>query len=322
MPSASTYPPASYIDPVALLQIGSLELRARAVVEGFFAGLHRSPYHGFSVEFTEYRQYVPGDDPRRLDWRLYARSDRYFVKQYEDETNLRCHLLVDNSRSMAFGTLPHTKAEYAKTLAATLGYFLHIQRDAVGLVLVDEQIDAFIPARHRAGQFRRIVHALDRPPVGRATHIAEALEQVAQRVHKRGMLVLISDFLTPLEALATRFTYLQARGHDVIAFQVLDPAELSFDFDEPTLFTDMESGREVFVDPAQAKALYLERIGRHLRELEKIAVERGVALYRVTTDTPLERPLSEFLYSRQRAGGRGRRRRGVGVPALAGAAAP
>ncbi|MFO1091687.1 MAG: DUF58 domain-containing protein [Planctomycetaceae bacterium] len=313
MPTTTSYPPPSYIDPVALLQIASLELRARAVVEGFFAGLHRSPFHGFSVEFTEYRQYVPGDDPRRLDWRLYARSDRYFVKQYEDETNLRCHVVVDNSRSMAFGTLPHTKAEYAKTLAATLAYFLHTQRDAIGLVLVDEEIDAFIPARHRAGQFRRIVHALEHPPAGRATRIADALEQVAQRVHKRGLLVLISDFLTPLDALATRFMYLQARGHDVVAFQVLDPAELSFDFDEPTLFRDMETGREVFVEPAAAGAPYRQRMQRHLEELAAIAVARGVALYRVSTDTPLESPLREFLSSRQRAGGRGRRIAPTGI---------
>jgi uncharacterized protein (DUF58 family) len=308
--AAATYPPASYIDPVALLQIGSLELRARAVVEGFFTGLHRSPYHGFSVEFTEYRQYVPGDDPRRLDWRLFARSDRYFVKQYEDETNLRCHLLVDNSRSMAFGSLPHTKADYAKTLAATLGYFLHTQRDAVGLVLVDEQIDEFIPARHRAGQFRRIVHALERPPAGRATHLAAALEQVAQRVHKRGMLVLISDFLAPLDEFATRLTYLQGRGHDVVAFQILDPAELTFSFDEATLFLDLETGRDVYVDPSAARAQYLERFNAHQESLAAIAVERGVALHRVSTETPLENPLREFLYSRQRAGGAGRRVRG------------
>lgn len=304
-----TYPPAAYIDPVALLQIGSLELRARAVVEGFFTGLHRSPYHGFSVEFTEYRQYVPGDDPRRLDWRLYARSDRYFVKQYEDETNLRCHLVVDNSRSMAFGSLPHSKADYAKTLAATLGYFLQTQRDAVGLVLVDEQIDAYIPARHRAGQLRRIVHALERPPAGRATHLADALEQVAQRVHKRGLLVLISDFLAPLDAFETRLTYLQARGHDVVGFQVLDPAELSFDFDEATLFRDLETGRDVYVDPAQVRADYRQRLNAHLTALDEIARQRGVALHRITTDSPLEHPLREFLYSRQRMGGAGRRYR-------------
>ena len=311
MPDRSTYPPPSYLDPISLLQIGSLELRARAVVEGFFAGLHRSPYHGFSVEFTEYRQYVPGDDPRRLDWRLYARSDRYFVKQYEDETNLRCHLVVDNSRSMAFGTLPHTKADYTKTLAATLGYFLHTQRDAVGLVLVDEQIDAFIPARHRTGQFRRIVHELERPPAGRGTHINDALEQIAQRVHKRGLIVLLSDFLAPLDDLSTRLTYLGARGHDVVVFQVLDPAELSFDFDEPTLFRDMESGQEVFVDPAQTRAEYQEKLGEHLQSLDAIALERGVALHRVTTDTPLELPLREFLDSRQRTAGVGRRNQSV-----------
>lgn len=308
---AAPYPPPSFIDPIALLQIGSLELRARAVVEGFFAGLHRSPYHGFSVEFTEYRQYVPGDDPRRLDWRLYARSDRYFVKQYEDETNLRCHLLVDNSRSMAFGTLPHTKADYAKTLAATLGYFLHTQRDAVGLVLVDEQIDAFIPARHRAGQLRRIMHVLERPPAGRATHLADALEQVAQRVHKRGMLVLISDFLAPLDAFETRLTYLQARGHDVVAFQTLDPAELTFDFDEPALFHDLETGRDIYVRPEEARSQYLERLQAHLTALDAIAVQRGVALHRVTTDASLEQPLRQFLHSRQRAGATGRRYRNI-----------
>ena len=307
MAEASAYPPPSYLDPGTLLQIGSLELRARAVVEGFFAGLHRSPYHGFSVEFTEYRQYVPGDDPRRLDWRLYARSDRYFVKQYEDETNLRCHLVVDNSRSMAFGSLEYSKADYAKTLCATLGYFLHTQRDAVGLVLVDEKIDAFIPARHRTGQFRRIVHALERPPAGRSTQINDSLEQVAQRVHKRGVIVLVSDFLAPLDSLSTHLTYLGARGHDIIAFQVLDPAELSFELGEPTLLRDMESGREVFVDPDQSRAAYQEKLGDHLRTLESIALERGVALHRVTTDTPLELPLREFLDGRQRAAGAARR---------------
>jgi uncharacterized protein (DUF58 family) len=151
------------------------------------------------------------------------------------------------------------------------------------------------------------VHALERPPAGRATQIADALEQVAQRVHKRGLLVLISDFLMPLDTLSTRFTYLGARGHDMVAFQVLDPAEVTFQFDEPTLFRDMESGREVFVEPAQARAAYQQHLGAHVRALESIALERGVALHRVTTDTPLELPLQEFLASRQRASGAGRR---------------
>ena len=149
-PSTSRLPSAKFIDAQTLMSIRSLELRARAVVEGFWSGMHRSPYHGFSVEFTEYRQYTPGDDPRYLDWRVYARSDRYVIKKYEDETNLRCHLLVDQSRSMNYGSRGHTKSAYAATLAATLGYFLHLQGDATGLLTFDDQVRDYLPARHGA----------------------------------------------------------------------------------------------------------------------------------------------------------------------------
>src|SRR4051812_19032159 len=157
---SSSLSSAKLIDPQALMSVRSLELRARAVVEGFWNGLHRSPYHGFSVEFTEYRQYSPGDDPRYLDWRVFARSDRYFIKKYEDETNLRCHLLVDQSRSMDFGSRGYTKSGYAATIAATLAYFLHLQGDAVGLLTFDENVRDYLPARHRAGHLRQIMVAL------------------------------------------------------------------------------------------------------------------------------------------------------------------
>src|SRR5512133_1842127 len=164
MPAASqSLAAANLIDPQALMSIRNLELRARAVVEGFWNGLHRSPYHGFSVEFTEYRQYSPGDDPRYLDWRVFARSDRYFIKKYEDETNLRAHLLVDQSRSMDYGTRSHTKATYAATLAATFAYFLHLQGDAVGLLTFDEQVRDYLPARHRPGHLRQLMLALEAP---------------------------------------------------------------------------------------------------------------------------------------------------------------
>src|SRR4051812_8609690 len=162
---------AKLIDPQALMTIRSLELRARAVVEGFWSGMHRSPYHGFSVEFTEYRQYSPGDDPRYLDWRVYARSDRYFIKKYEDETNLRCYLLADQSRSMEFGTRGFTKSHYASTLAATLAYFLHLQGDAVGLLSFDEQVREYLPARNRRGHLRQLMLALEKPTGGRATDL-------------------------------------------------------------------------------------------------------------------------------------------------------
>src|SRR5476649_2097021 len=167
-----------FVDAKALMAIRSLELRARVVVEGFWNGLHRSPYHGFSVEFTEYRQYSPGDDTRYLDWRLYARSDRYYLKKFEDETNLRCHLLVDQSRSMSYGSTGYTKAQYAATLAATLAYFLHLQGDAVGLLTFDEKVREYLPARHRTGHLRQLMFALEKPASGKATNLTTPVERI------------------------------------------------------------------------------------------------------------------------------------------------
>src|SRR5690242_1715362 len=197
--SNSSLPGSSFIDPKALMSIRNLELRARVVVEGFWSGIHRSPYHGFSAEFTEYRQYTPDDDPRYLDWRVFARSDRYFIKKFEDETNLRCYLLCDQSQSMAYGSQDYTKAEYAATLAATLGYFLYLQGDAIGLLTFDEQLREYLPARHRTGHLRHLMLALEQPTVGRATDLASPLKRIVEVVRKRGLIILISDFLAPIE---------------------------------------------------------------------------------------------------------------------------
>lgn len=298
------YPPASYIDPATLMQIHSLELRARAVVEGFFSGLHRSPYHGFSVEFTEYRQYVPGDDLRYLDWRLYARSDRFYVKRFEDETNLRCHLILDMSKSMTFGSLAYSKADYAKTLAATLGYFLSTQRDAVGLVRFDAQIEEFIPARYRIGHLRRVMLALEKPACGEATDLAGPLDQIAERVRKRGILIVISDLLASLDELELKLAYFRARGHEVVVFQVFDPVELTLDIEEASLFYDVETGHELYVDPALARTSYLTRLNEHLESIQAICDKLGIDVYRLTTDVPLEVALGEFLRSRTRVIGR------------------
>jgi uncharacterized protein (DUF58 family) len=306
---------ANFIDPVALMHIQSLELRAKAVVEGFFNGLHRSPFHGFSVEFTEYRQYTPGDDPRHLDWRLYARSDRYYIKRFEDETNLRCHLLVDMSRSMSFGSLSHTKVDYARTLAASLAYFLSTQRDAVGLMTFDEQIDEYIPPRYRSGHLRRLLFALEKPVAGPSTDLSQPLEQIAERASKRGLLVLISDLLAPVDALQTNLGYLRARGHEVVLFQILDPAELTLNFDKPALFHDVESGREVYVDPAQARKTYQHRLEAHIAGIRQACDRLGVSYHRFATDQPLETALLDFLQSRRhgsacmtrRSGNTGRR---------------
>ncbi|WP_245764656.1 DUF58 domain-containing protein [Planctomicrobium piriforme] len=299
-PPVAGYPPASFIDPVTLMQIQSLELRAKAVVEGFFTGLHRSPYHGFSVEFTEYRQYVPGDDLRYLDWRLYARSDRYYIKRFEDETNLLCHLLVDNSRSMSYGSLPYTKADYGKTLAGTLAYFLHSQRDAVGLFRFSSDVDEYLPPRYRAGHLRRVLISLDQQPQGTSTGIVAALERVAEVVRRRGLFVLITDFLAPLDQLESRLGYLRATGNEVAAFQIVDPAELDFPFTESALFVDAETGREVYVDPQVGRKQYQQKFEKHQNDVAQCCERLGVQLTRLTTDTPLEQALAEFLRTRVR----------------------
>jgi uncharacterized protein (DUF58 family) len=286
------------ISPSALMSIRNLELRARVVVEGFWSGLHRSPYHGFSVEFTEYRQYTPGDDPRYLDWRLYARSDRYYLKKFEDETNLRCHLLLDQSRSMEYGSIGHTKADYANTLAATLASFLYQQGDAVGLLSFDEQIRDYLPARHRTGHLRNLMLQLERPASGTGTDLSSPLRRIVEIVRKRGLMILISDLLATTDSLEGDLTALAASGHEVVLLQVLDPAELQFEFKEPVVLQDVETGRELMLDPVAARARYLERLTAHCQQVEHLCRKLGISYRRFGTDQPLELVLFDFLRER------------------------
>lgn len=312
-PAASSTPSsAKFIDPKALMSIRNLELRARAVVEGFWAGLHRSPYHGFSVEFTEYRQYTPGDDPRYLDWKVYARSDRFFIKKFEDETNLRCQLLVDQSRSMAYGSVGYTKARYAATLAATLAYFLHQQGDAVGLLSFDETVREFLPARHRAGHLRLVMLALEAEARGKATDLVSPIDRVATLIRKRGLVVLISDFLAPIERLEKSLLTLTAAGQEVAVFQVLDPAELAFSFTEAATFRDVETGQDLIIDPGAVRDEYRQKIEAHLAAVNATCARLGIVCNRLVTDQPLELALFDFLQARMRRGRQVRRGNGGG----------
>ncbi|MCP5518790.1 MAG: DUF58 domain-containing protein [Verrucomicrobiales bacterium] len=284
------------------MRIRNLELRARVVVEGFWSGIHRSPYHGFSVEFTEYRQYSPGDELRYLDWRVYARSDRFFIKRFEDETNLRCQLVVDQSRSMAYGSLAWNKAEYTRTLAAALAYFLHGQGDGVGLMTFDEKIRDYLPARHRASHLRRLMLTLEEVTGGRATDLVTPLQRVAELVRKRGLVILISDFLAPLERLEVALGQLAATGHDLILFQVLDPVEVSLEIGEPAVLEDPESGRTLMVDPATARRDYQRRLEGHCEMVRDLARRLGGECIRLTSDQPLELALFDFLGARRQRG--------------------
>ena len=292
----------SLVDPQALMSIRNLELRARVVVEGFWSGIHRSPYHGFSAEFTEYRQYTPDDDPRYLDWRVFARSDRYFIKKFEDETNLRCYLLNDGSRSMSYGSTGYSKADYAATLAATLAYFLHLQGDAVGLMTFGEGLGEYLPARHRAGHLRQLMLALEKPPANRGTDLGTPLRRALEIIRKRSLLVLVSDFLAPLDRLEQELAALAACGHELILFQVLDPAELNFNFSGPAMFEDVESGRVLFVDPAAARKEYLRKLNSHRARLLDICRRSGIGCQSVATDRALELALFDFLRQRIQRG--------------------
>ena len=313
VPSSTKRTAGGIIDTASLMKIKSLELRAKVIVEGFWRGIHRSPYHGFSVEFTEYRQYSPGDDPRYIDWRVYARSDRFYIKKFEDETNLRCHLLVDHSRSMSYGSGEYTKSQYAGTLAATLAYFLSTQGDAVGLATFDNQIREYLPPRNRPGYLRRLLLALEATPKGKKTDLGPPLRRLVQILTKRGLVVLVSDLLASIDRLESDLSYLCAGGHDVVLFHVLDPAELNFDFDSPALFQDVETQRNIYVDPFDAQSSYKRRLERHLTKTESICRTLGIDYHLFATDRPFDLALLDFLHDRMHQRKRHRHRAGQKV---------
>ena len=289
---------ATFISAKALMAIRNLELRARVVVQGFWNGLHRSPYHGFSVEFTEYREYTPGDDTRYLDWKLFARSDRFYIKKFEDETNLRCQLLVDRSRSMGFGSLGYTKAEYANTLAATLAWFLFHQGDATGLMTFDESIREYLPPKSRRGHLRQLMLALERPTAGRSTDLGAPLQRIAEITRRRSLMVLVTDLLAPVDGLDRSLGLLAASGHEVIVFQVLDPAEITFGFRNATLFQDLETDREIYIDPEVARAAYRQKLETHNTAVRKLCERHGIQCLTLSTEQPMEFAMFDFLRSR------------------------
>ena len=250
-----------FIDPAIIARLGSMELKARTVVEGFLAGLHRSPFRGFSVEFAEYRQYLPGDDLSTLDWKIYARSDRHYVKKFQEETNLECHVLLDVSASMGYrGSAPMSKVEYGSVLAAALAFLMHRQRDATGLIAFDDRITFRLPAGARAGHLHALLLALERMTCGSQSNVGRPLRQLAEALTKRSLVVLISDLLDEPDPVIRGLQHLKTRGTDVIVFQVLDPHELTFPFRGAARFRDLESAQEVLAEPSSVRTAYLREL--------------------------------------------------------------
>jgi uncharacterized protein (DUF58 family) len=291
---------ARFLDPAVVARLGTIDLKVRTVVEGFLTGLHRSPYKGFSVEFAEYRQYLPGDDLATLDWKVYARSDKHFVKKYEEETNLTCHILIDVSASMGYGSHGITKMEYGSYLAGALAYLMNRQRDAAGLIAFDEGIVSMLPPSARGGHLRALLIALERLKIGKRTNVAKPLRDLAVTIRKRGLVVLISDLLDDPDRVIEGLKHFRHRGTDVIVFHVLDPDELRFPFEQAARFRDMETADEVLAVPASVRQDYLDRLQALIATYKRELGLAGIDYCQLDTSQPLELGLMSYLMTRRR----------------------
>lgn len=288
------------LDPRTLAKLSGLQLRTRRIVEGYVAGLHRSPHHGFSIEFAEHREYVPGDDLRYLDWKVFGRTDKFYLKQFEDETNLVCHIVFDTSESMSFQgpRAGLSKLDYARCLAASLSWLILRQQDAVGLITYDQEIQAELTPSNNAAHLHQVIRMLEACLPRAKTATGTVLIQLAQRLRRRAVVVVISDLLGDTAPLLTGLRALHRRRHDVLVLHVMDPAELSFPFDRPTRFEGMEQFPDVVADPQSLRAAYLAELERHLASVQRACRECEIDYRLISTDEPLDRTLTSFLSTR------------------------
>lgn len=289
---------ARFVDPKILARIGNLELLARSVVDGFINGLHRAPFFGASIDFAEHRAYTAGDDIRRVDWKLYARTDRYYVKQYEADTNTNFTVLFDVSRSMSFASGAVSKLQYGSYLAACLAYLATRQRDRVGILTFDEDIVTHVPAS--AKHFDQVLHTLDRAKADKPGHLTAPLAKMAEHFKRRGILLLISDFYDEPDAILEGIKPLRFLGNDLIVFHVLDPQEITFDYEDASSFEDLESREQIPVVPQSFRAEYRKLVQEHINALRSRFSEQRIDYALINTNEPLDRALFLFLSSRER----------------------
>ncbi|MBI5761877.1 MAG: DUF58 domain-containing protein [Planctomycetales bacterium] len=297
---------APLTDPTALAKFGRLEVVARLVVEGFIMGQHKSPFKGTSVEFVEHRQYYPGDEVRHIDWRAYGKTGKYYIKEFEDETNLRCYLLVDGSGSMGFAGKTLSKFDYARQLAAALGYLLIDQRDAAGLITFDDQPRERIEPSSTPRNFSRLTQTLEQMVPGGETSLAGVFEQIIPTIHRRSLIVILSDCFDDLDPLLKALGRFRHARQEVLLFQIVAPEEETFPFSHPTQFRNLEqAGHKLLVDPARLRKIYLAQFAAFCRELRRQAGNVGVDYHKFRTDEPYATALGAFLDSRTRRKGRG-----------------
>ena len=292
--------PQRYLDPEILSRVALSPLLAKLVVEGFINGLHQSPFHGFSVEFADHREYVPGDDLKYLDWHLFARTDNYYIKRFEEETNLRCYILLDRSASMAFGTGKITKWDYSCFLGTCLSYLITKQQDAVGLALFGSSPGMIVPARSRTAHLRQLMRVMITNPPSGVTDVSSSLRAITRSLKRRGLVVVISDLIDDPEQTLRSIRLLRSHKHDVIVFHVMDAAESNFDFDGATLFQDMETGEELEIDPSAVREAYLERMNELIAFYRKGLTEIGIDYQVLNTRQPYDEAFSAYLRRRAR----------------------
>jgi uncharacterized protein (DUF58 family) len=292
-----------YLEPNTIAKLSNIELKARLVVEGFITGLHRSPYHGFSVEFAEHRQYRQGDEFRHIDWKVFGRTDKYYVKQFEEETNLRSMIAVDASASMRFASEGNiSKFEYASYLAAALSYLLIKQRDAVGLSLYDTEIKTFVPASSRQSQIHNILKMLDSTTPANQTGTAQALDLLAERIRRRGLVVIISDFFDDLSSVKSALQHFRHKKHEVLVFQILDPREIDFKFGRDAIFKDIEIGDEMTTQPYQIQKAYAQTMKEFTNDIKKACRNADIDYNLISTSDPFDKAMREFIAKRNQMG--------------------
>ncbi len=291
-------PGVRFIDPVALSRIGNLELVARWVVEGFISGLHRSPHLGFSTDFAEHRQYMPGDDIRHIDWRVYARTERYYLKEFEADTNTNFMVLLDTSASMGYGSTAMTKLTYAKYLAASLTYFSHRQRDRVGLATFTDDIREYVPPS--AKHLQQVLYGIDRATAAGKGGLARPLAKIAESQRRRGFMLILSDLYEEPDAVISALGPLRDAGHDVVMMHLLDPRERHFDFDDAATFEDVESGLRLPVVPSRLRPAYQRLVAEHVATMQRRLGEHRIDYTFVDTSQPLDALLFDYLLRRER----------------------
>lgn len=298
-----------YLQPDAVSKLSNMELKARLVVEGFITGLHKSPYHGFSVEFAEHRQYMPGDEIRRVDWRVYGKTDRFYVKQFEEETNLKSYIILDTSASMNFASTISqtkkqniTKIEYASYIAASLSYLMIQQRDAVGLTLFDSVVRATIPPHATKQHLRRILVELEKVRPSDITNSATALHQLAERISRRGLVIVLSDLFDDTDKVMAALKHFRHNNHEVLVMQILDPVERNFAFGNDAIFKDVETGELLTTQPYHIQKSYQEAMKDFIERYKRECRENSIDYILLDTATPFDIALLNYLNKRQRLG--------------------